>query len=90
MVVAGWFMIRPPEWTKPRWLREEEEAKREGRPVVPIKEETISPRAYRVAWVVWLAGIAAWFVFDHPTGLLTGLGLGGAILLAARPRVTQP
>jgi hypothetical protein len=90
MVVAAWFMIRPPEWTKPRWLREEELARREGRPVGPIKDETISPRAYRVAWVLWLGGIAAWFVFDHPAGLLAGLGLGGAILLAARPRVTQP
>jgi hypothetical protein len=84
--IAGWTMLRPPAWSKPRWLLEEEQARRDGRPVAPIKAESISPRAYRVAWAVWLAALVAWHIFDHPPGVLAGLGIGGGILVGARPR----
>jgi hypothetical protein len=84
--VAFWVMFRPPQWSKPDWLREEERARREGRPVEEVPAVALTPGQYRVGWVVWGLALLGWWVLDRSGGLLIGLGLAANILFAARPR----
>ena len=90
ITIVPYFMFRPPTWLKPKWLREEE-ARIEADPSRQMRlatgsGETLSARDYRLGVALLIIAIAAWIIFAWPPVVLLGLGLGGGLLYARRPR----
>jgi hypothetical protein len=82
-----WWIFRLPEWMKPAWVREYEHAERTGQPLPDLRRKPMSPRAYRLNWLVLTAMATLWIALHLPLGpLLIGLGFGMSGLLANRPR----
>jgi hypothetical protein len=87
LIVALWWMFRPPEWAKPAWVREHERAEAAGEPVPDYRPPSMSGRAYLLNWIGLGIGAAVWLALGLPVGsLLIGLGFGISLLLASRPR----
>jgi hypothetical protein len=86
LLVGMWWLIRPPAWMKPAWLRAEEQAIRQGLPVPDRRDRPYSPRAYALNWLGLIVLAAAWLAFGLPVGaLLIGVSTGIALLVANRP-----
>jgi hypothetical protein len=85
--VAGWWLVRPPAFAKPGWVREYERAEAAGEAVPDFGPRPMSRRAYVLNWIGLGVGAAAWLAFELPAGpMLVGLGIGVSLLLASRPR----
>jgi hypothetical protein len=81
-----WWVIRPPGWMKPAWLRAEEQAIRAGLPVPDRRDRPFTPRAWALNWLGLIVASAAWVALGLPVGpLFLGLSTGIALLVANRP-----
>lgn len=87
LIIAFWFMFRPPEWAKPSWVREHERAAAAGEPVPDYRPPSMSSRTYLLNWLGLGIAAVVWLALGLPVGsLLIGLGFGISLLLASRPR----
>jgi hypothetical protein len=85
--VFFWWLFRPPEWTKPDWLRDYERAEAAGEAVPDMSPPPMTGRAYVLNWIGLGVVAAVWHALGLPFGpLLIGLGIGASVLLANRPR----
>ena len=90
-VLSVVYYFRPPNWSKPAWLREEERRAVEGLPpehAVPPEGRT--PTASRAEWVIaWaiiglsVLGVALW---NWPPGMLVGAGIAMSVMAVTRVR----
>src|SRR5207237_6797485 len=85
--VAGWWLVRPPEFAKPGWLRDEEAAAHSGLQVADHRPPRPSPAVYAAGWAVNIALVVVWLVLGLPLPiLLMFVGVGVSLLLANPPR----
>jgi len=80
---SGWWILRPPEWIKPKWLRTREDSESTA---AAMQQLEVPRAAYRVLWVAWAAFVVATFFFERPYLAAGGIGFGLMVLLAMRPR----
>jgi hypothetical protein len=81
------WLFRPPEWTKPDWLRAHERAEAAGEAVPDMSPPPMTTRAYVLNWIGLGVGAALWYVAGLPLGpLLIGLGIGVSLLVVNQPR----
>lgn len=90
ITVIPLLMLRLPRWLKPTWLIDEERrsaADPEYRArLVEAHQRRYSSSEYRKAWALLAIVVAVAFVLAWPPAVLIGLGVGGAMLYARRPR----
>lgn len=96
LIVVFVWLFHPPEFMKPRWLREVESGRAPEPSVLGAALGAAGPGRVRriylpppVYWILWAAigaFFALWLVFDWSWSWVVGLGFGVSTLAASTPR----
>jgi hypothetical protein len=94
LIVSVVWIFRPPEFMKPRWLRQVESGTTPEPTSVMFGAPSPSgarriylpPAVYWGLWAVTAVIFVLWLLLDWPTGVLVGLGAAISLLAAHTPK----